>query len=72
MFSIIRNTITTQAERNAAKSEIFPDSYLERAADIRWANIKETAGIISALALGAVALLFWLAYEGVITPEMFN
>lgn len=72
MFSIIRNTITTRAERRAAYSEISPDTYLERAADIRWGKLKDAAGMIAVLAMGAFAFLFWLAYEGWITPETFN
>lgn len=72
MFSIIRNTLTTRAERNAARSEIYPNLYLDRAAQIRKGNIMETIGLISVFAMGAVAFLFWLAYEGWITPAMFK
>ena len=72
MKNIIRNTFTTQAERQAALSEINPELYLERVAAIRWGKVKELFGLLSVLALGAVALLFWLAYEGIIKPEMFN
>ena len=72
MFSIIRNTLTSKAERRTALSEIHPELYLERAAAIRIAKIKETIGIIAMLAFGAFAFLFWLAYEGWITPDMFK
>ena len=72
MVSIIRNTLTTQAERQAAMSEIYPDSYLDRAVDIRLGKVKETAAIFAAIAMGAFAFLFWLAYEGWITPDMFK
>jgi hypothetical protein len=72
MVSIIRNTITSQAERQAALSEINPELYLERVAAIRWGKIKETAAMFAAIAMGAFAFLFWLAYEGWITPDMFK
>ena len=72
MFSIIRNTLTTKAERATACTEISPDTYLDRAAAIRSAKIREVCGLLALAAMGAAFAFAWLAYEGIITPETFK
>lgn len=72
MFGIIRNTLISKVERQASQHEINPDLYLDRAAQNRLNAIKEGFCMIAFMALAAFAFLFWLAYEGWITPNMFK
>lgn len=72
MLSIIRNTLVSRAEREAAQSEVNPDLYLERAASSFIGAVTECIGLFAVGIMATAAFLFWLAYEGWITPDMFK
>ena len=66
MFRGIRNT---KERQNTSRTY---DIEQERRRTIRTNRIKDFCGAVVFTAMAAFAFLFWLAYEGWITPDMFK
>ena len=53
-------------------TENSPALYIQRQRELRRRAIREAVGMVCVIGMALLAVAFWLAYEGWITPDMFK